>query len=493
MSETIRPKLSFLSDASRERIFAEAVEVLEKFGIMVEDDEALRLLADGGARVTRKKRRAYLSSQMVEKALETAPKEIRLYDRMGGVFLTLSGDNVHFDPGSAAITVYDYEIGELREPTTSDFVKFARLTDRLSYLKAQSTCIVPTDIPREIADRYRLFLALGNCTKPVVTGTFVVDGFGPMKEMLIAVRGDEEELRKKPLAIFDCCPSPPLRWSKLTVRSLIDCARAGIPAEIISMPLTGATSPATLYSTVTQAVAENLSGIVISQLACPSAPVIFGGSPSAFDMRKGTTPMGAIETMMIDLSYAEVAKELGFPTHAYLGLSDAKLPDFQAGLETSAGILMAALGGINMVSGPGMLSFESTMSLEKLVIDNDICGMAYRLIAGVAPDEVDFALKEILTYGERGNFLGSPETRKRYRKELMFPSEAIDRGGVDEWLMKGKPSAFSRAHDIVSSLLSGFEGEPLPAGVLKELNRIIVHEASRFGVDKLPDEAIIRG
>ncbi len=234
----------------------------------------------------------------------------------------------------------------------------------------------------EIADRYRLYLALLFGTKPVVTGTFRVDGFAPMREMLAAIAGGPEQLRAKPNAIFDCCPSPPLKWSDLTAQALIDCARSGIVAELISMPLTGATAPVTLAGAVTQHCAECLSGVVIHQLAHPGAPIIYGGSPACFDMRKGTTPMGAVETMMIDGAYAEIGKHLGLPTQAYMGLSDAKTVDFQAGMESAMGVTIAALSGINNVSGPGMLDFESCQSLEKLVLDHEICGSVLRLARG---------------------------------------------------------------------------------------------------------------
>ncbi|MEW6374522.1 MAG: trimethylamine methyltransferase family protein [Thermodesulfobacteriota bacterium] len=147
-----------------------------------------------------------------------------------------------------------------------------------------------SDVPEEIADCYRLFISLQFRSKPIVTGTFLIEGFKPMFEILFAIRGESAELRKKPLAIFDASPSPPLKWSNLTTQSVIDCARAGIPSEFVSMSLTGATSPVTLSGALVQHSVENLAGLVISQLAQPGAPVIFGGSPASFDMRTGTPP-----------------------------------------------------------------------------------------------------------------------------------------------------------------------------------------------------------
>jgi trimethylamine--corrinoid protein Co-methyltransferase len=183
--------------------------------------------------------------------------------------------------------------------------------------------------------------------------------------------------------------APPLsrRRSDVTSQNLVDCAGWGIPAELISMPLSGFVAPVTLTGSLIQQTAENLSGVVIHQLGGRGAPLLWGGSPAIFDVRYETTPMGAVETMMLDCANSEIGKRLGMPTQGYIALSDAKQLDAQAGLETGIGATLAALSGINSVSGPGMLDFESCQSLEKLVVDNEICGMTYRLLAGIEPRE----------------------------------------------------------------------------------------------------------
>lgn len=399
--------------------------------------------------------------------------------------MKLEEDNIHFDPGSAALTILDWKTQRQRKPITQDLINLSRLTDSLGNLAAQSTGLVSSDVPQEIGDRYRLFIALQNSTKPVVTGTFALDAFASMKEMLIAVRGNAENLRQKPLAIFDCCPSPPLKWSNLTCQNLIDCAKSGIPAELVSMPLTGATAPGTIAGALVQHAAESLSGVVIHQLAHAGSPIIWGGSPAAFDMRHGTTPMGAIETMMIDAAYAKIGKYLGLPTHAYLALSDAKLLDAQAGLETGMGAVIAALSGINVISGPGMLDFESCQSLEKLVIDNEICGMALRLVKGIELRENFSAdLYGDIYWGE--HFLTSPNTIKWLREEFYFPSEVIDRANYQMWLSVDGKSAGERAHEKVNQILSGAEAPQLESQIKSELETIMKRDAKQFGMEKLP-------
>lgn len=478
------PRVKWFDEKTRKKIVAEAIEILDTVGVFVENAEAIELLTAAGAKA--RKGRVHIPAYMVEKALETAPDRILVYDRSGEVAMDLGGDRIHFNPGSAALRIFDPELGDAREPATRDVERFVRLTDALPNYAAQSTGLIPGDVPEEVADRYRLMIGLLNSSKPVVTGTFKVEAFRVMHEMLSAVAGDAERLREKPMAIFDCCPSPPLMWSDLTCQALIDCARTGLPAELVSMPLTGATSPVTLAGAVTQHCAENLSGIVIHQLAGPGSPIVYGGSPACFDMRKGTTPMGAVETMMIDGAYAEIGKHLGVPTHAYMALSDSKPVDYQAGMETAMGAILAAVSGVNNISGPGMLDFESCQSLEKLVLDHEICGMALRLARGVALRDDPIALPLIEQGLEKKEFLSLSHTTKWFRKEAYFPDPVIERGALEEWRAKGKKDAAARARERVDALLARHAPEPLDKATVKHLRDLMSAEAKRYGMDRLP-------
>ncbi len=486
MIKTIRPKLEFLSKEFIQKIIEEAHEILEKQGVFVENEEALKLFREAGMRVDEQAQRVYITRQLVENSLSSSPPIIKLYDRTGEKEFIVGEDHVHFDPGSAAITILDHKTSEERKAVSEDLVRFCRLTDCLEHIDFQSTGIVSSDVPDLISDSYRLFIGLQFSAKPVVTGTFRVEGFKPMHDMLVAVRGGEKNLADKPLAIFDACPSPPLKWSNLTTQSLIDCARAEIPSELISMGMTGATSPVTIAGTLVQHVAENLSGLVISQLAKKGAPVIFGGSPSSFDMRKGTTPMGAIETMMIDSAYTQIGKYLSLPTHAYMGLSDSKINDAQAGFETGIGAVMAALSGVNVVSGPGMMNFESCQSLEKLVVDNEICGMAYRAIEGISQRDEPLAKNLFEGFTQETQFLTMPHTRKWYRKEHTFPG-IIDRDTYDYWVSLGKKSIADRASEEVGRLLKENPPSPLDKDILQELRKIMDSDAKTCNISSLPE------
>ncbi len=482
----MRPKLQFLSDDLIRQIIDEAIQVLCQLGVEIHNPQVVGLLGDHGARVQSDKLHVTFTRTLIEKALKTAPHSFKLYDVLGQQTHDFSDDNIYFTPGSTALNILDHASNQMRKPTTSDYIDYVKVVSGLPYIAAQSTAMIPADVPHDISDSYRLFLSLLYGEKPIVTGTFTIESFGVMKEMQLVVRGSEQALKEKPLTIFSACPTSPLKWSDVTSQNLLDCARYGIPVEYIAMPLAGFMAPVTLVGTLIQHTAETLSGLVISQLANPGTPVLWGGSPAIFDVRYATTPMGAIETMMIDCAYSEIGKHLGLPTQAYISLSDAKLLDAQAGLESGIGATLAALAGINSISGPGMLDFESCQSLEKLVLDNEICGMALRLVQGIEPKE-DFPslphFKELL---EEKHLLISDHTRRFIKEEHFVPGPVIDRANRSRWQEEGALTLGQRAHAEVEKLVQKYQPSRLPASHKTELIKLMETEAKRYGHEHLP-------
>ena len=481
----MRPKLNLLSDDLVKQIIEEGFALLMNPGILVKNDQAISLLADAGAEVDVETKIAKIPAKIARQALETRPSEFYLYDLDGNRVVHYGGDSVQFDPGSGGITILDSETQKQRQALTEDYVKFTKLVEMTPQIDAQSTAFITSDVPEAIGDLYRLYLALNYMRKPIVTGAFDKETWWTMKDMLVAVVGSEQDLAAKPIAVFDACPSPPLKWSDITCQNLIDCAKYNIPAELISMPLAGATSVVTLAGAVVQHTAENLSGVVINQLSNPGAPIVWGGSPATFDMRTGTTPMGAIGTWMMNCAYIQVGKELGMPTHSYLGMSDAKIVDAQCGLESSSAFI-SALAGANMVSGAGMMDFESCLSYEKLVIDAEIIGMAKRLIAGIDGRQTPIALDIMQELGHKADYLSHPHTRKWFREELYIPSQVIDRDTMEAWEKKGAKSTWERAQDRVDKLLTKYQPSPMSDEVKKELRDITTRAANGAGMKELP-------
>jgi trimethylamine--corrinoid protein Co-methyltransferase len=482
----MRPTIRFLEDELIAKIISEAKEILCTLGMEIHNNKILSMLLDFGARIDIDKSHVVFTEDIINKSLETAPGSFNLYDIHGKQTHDFSGHNVHFTPGSAALNILDPHSRKIRKPATSDYIEYVKIINQLKNIASQSTALIPTDVHEKISDSYRLFLSLLYSEKPVVTGAFTIESFEVMKNFLLAVRGSEDELHQKPLAIFSCCPTSPLKWSDVTSQNVIDCARYSIPVEFISMPLSGFAAPVTLTGSLVQHTAETLSGIVISQLFNPGTALLYGGSPAIFDVRFETTPMGAIETMMIDCAYNEIGKYLGIPTQAYISLSDTKLLDAQAGLETGMGATLAALSGINNISGPGMIDFESCMSLEKLVMDNEICGMMLRMLRGIEPKEDFPALPLFEELLEEEHLLISKHTRKYMREEHFFPGPIINRANRSRWQEEGATTLEERAHKEVKELLENYEPSSLSKEIKNELINLMEHEAGKFSQEPLP-------
>jgi trimethylamine--corrinoid protein Co-methyltransferase len=483
----MQPKLSLLTEDLIERIVDEAYQLLLKPGIKVQNEEARKLLADAGAQVDEETMVVRIPAQIAKAALNTVPHTFTLYDYDGNPAVEYGGDAVQFDPGSSGISVLDPDTLEQKTAETADLIRLLKVAEQIPQYAAQSTAVVCHDVPKEIHDLYRLYLVLLHSKKPIVTGAFSNKTVQYMIDMLAIMSGGMDKLREKPRAVFDVCPSPPLIWSNFGSGNLMVLARMGVPAEIVSMPLAGAAAPVTLLGAVTQHAAECISGITIHQLAHAGSPIVWGGAPAIFDMRKGGTPMGAVETAMIDSSYAQVGKYLGVPTHAYMGATDSKRLDMQAGIESGVTAMIGALSGINMISGSGMLDFLLCHSAEKLVIDAEGVAMAQRMLEGmkVHTETLATGFFEGVNF-KGGDFLKQKITMKLFQKEQHMPSAIIDRDSIRGWKASGSLDTFERAKIRVKELLASYKRPELDPTQESQLHTFVLDLSKQAGVESLP-------
>lgn len=468
------PRLSLfvLSRDEVEEVHGDALRLLESVGVFFEDKSVEKILTDNGMEL--RGGRVLIHEGAVREALRKAPKEITLYDRDGRLVATLGEGRTVFNPGSAAIRILDYGSREPRNPTLTDLRNLVVLVDALPGFKAQSTALVPSDVPSEVRDAERLYVVLKYSSKPVVTGAFTIENLPLMVEMLGAVR---EDYSAKPFAVFDVCPTPPLSWSSVTSRNLVDLARLGVPAEIVSMPGLGGTSPVTVYGALVQHHAEVLSGLVLSQLVRSGAPVIYGGSPTVIHPYFGTALITAPEAVLVALAYRDLARHFSLPVHAYLGLSDSKSVDFQAGAEAAYTAVLAALAGFDVASGPGMLEFESVQSLEKLVLDNEVCLIAERVARGFDVDGEAVEVAREVVLEKRGNFFAHKHTRLKYRSELHLPRV----WDVGSRARNGRAPLLEWAHSEVERILREHTPPVLDEDRLARLDNVRARLWARVG------------
>jgi len=470
-----------LSDSEIEAVHNAALAVLSETGVFIDHPRALEHLAGCGAEVDAASGRVRIPPRLVKEALAACPSSFILYDREGREALRLGAREVHFATSSCAVRCQE---GTAARPSRAeDLVRLTRVADALPEIDLVSTQVVADEAPKELADSYRLYLVLRNSPKPVVTGAFSEEGLWDMKALLDAVTGGRTEDR--PCAVFDVCPSPPLKWTAISAANIMDAASAGLPVEFASMPMPGAATPVTLAGSVVVHTAETLSGIVLAQTVRPGTRVVWGGAPVGFDMRHGTAPLSAVEATMITVAYAQMGRHYGLPTHTYAGLSDSKLVDAQAGLETALSGTVAALARIDIIAGAGALDFVGTQSLEKLVVDAEVCGLIRRLLRGIEVSPDTLARDLITALGPGGDYLAQAHTRRWFRTELHLPGPVIDRLDRKAWEEQGRTDILARARERVEAILKNDPRAPDPDRAA-ELDRAMRRVMDTRGCPSLP-------
>jgi trimethylamine--corrinoid protein Co-methyltransferase len=291
--------------------------------------------------------------------------------------------------------------------------------------------------------------------------------------MLQLFRRDRADLVARPMTIFTITATGNFRYSEDSCQNLIDCVEAGIPVEIVPVTLMGLIAPVTLVGATVFHTVDVLAGIVMAQLIRPGAPVLFGGAPATFHMKIASSPMAAIEALHLDVAYVAVAKRLGLPTQSYMALSDAKVLDAQAGAETFGSALLAALAGVNSVSGPGMLDFVLVFSLAKLVFDDEMCGQALHFVREVRPlgDLPTTDLVRQLLADQ--HLIMAPHTLQHWPTELYLPAPVVERDNRENWTKAGAHDAAWRATDEVDRRLAAYRPIETDPRIVAELERII--------------------
>jgi trimethylamine--corrinoid protein Co-methyltransferase len=472
----MRPQLRVVPDQLIGPILDEAKKILAEIGVEVRGARLReRLLAHGLklARTADEAERVLFPPEVVDRAIATVPKRFALYDRDGGAYTELGGDKVHFVPGSSGLKILDHRTGETRLSNTRDFIEYVRVADGLKNLGYLATAFSTNDIEPMVSDAWRLYLLLTNSLKPIVSGAFSEHGVVRMAEMMQLFRRDKSDLVARPMSIFTVTATGFYRYSEDSCQNLLDCVEFGIPIEIVPVTLMGLIAPVTLVGATIMHIADVLAGLTMAQIVKPGTPTLFGGAPATFHMKTAMSPMAAIETLHLNMAYIEIAKYLGIPTQSYMALSEGKFLDAQAGAETFAGALLAAVGGVNSVSGPGMLDYVLTFSLAKLVFDDELCGQALHFCREFAVQEdlpTRTLVRQLL---QEKHLLTSAHTLKHWPSELYLPGTVFDRINRESWQLAGSMTLDQRVHQEVERLLGAYVSPPLDPRLDAEMIRII--------------------
>jgi len=481
----VRPTLHTVDDDLVHRVLDEAKRIMGEIGMEIRGAEMRRRLLEHGLKTDTRGERILFPPDVVDKAIANCPNSITLYDRDGKPHAELGGNNVHFVPASSGLKILDHRTNAIRLADSKDFIEYARLCDGLEHIAYLATAFSTNDdIEPQVSDAWRLYMCLTTSKKPIVSGAFSESGVPRMAEMMRLFRADRAELLAKPMSIFTITATGNFRYGEDSCQNLLDCVESGIPVEIVPVTLMGLIAPVTMVGALVFHCVDVLTGITMAQIIRPGAPVLFGGAPATFHMKAASSPMLAIEALHLDVAYVNVAKHLGLPCQAYMGLTDAKVLDAQAGAETFGSALLAALAGVNSVSGPGMLDFVLTFSLPKLVFDNEICGQVLHFVREIEPREdlpTTDLVRELIA---NDHLITSPHTLKHWPQELYLTDPVFDRENREAWEKAGSKSLDQRAFDGVERRLASYVPIETDPAMDAEMRRLV--QSGMQGKRELP-------
>jgi trimethylamine--corrinoid protein Co-methyltransferase len=474
-------RLSFLSEQAKQDIFEAALEILSAVGMRLDHDGARTMLLDAGATLT-PQGYVLIPRELVERARETAPPVITVYDRGGEPAMELGGYNSYFGTGSDLMSTFDLETGEHRPSVLEDVRRAARLCDALSQIDFVMSSAHPTDQDPHLSYLLSFVAMLQNTTKPLVMTAENERDLAVMIEIARVLRGGLAELRAKPYFLMYNEPTSPLAHPRDSVEKLLLCADFGVPTNYSPAPLAGATAPITVAGHTAQGIAECLFGLVMHQLRVPGAPFLFGMGSAVLDIATAQSSYNDLGYQLGYMCAVEMAKWLDLPNWGNAGTSDSQLPDAQMGMEANQMTLLAMLAGSNLAHDVGYLDFGLTCSLEAIVMLDEFIAANRRLVAGVQVDEETLALDTIAQVGPGGQFLGSKHTR-RHMREVQWRPTLLNRDTRENWAAAGAPDLAEKARRKAVALLAAHEAPPLPDDVAAAADDLVAAYAVATGAE----------
>ena len=433
----MRAKTQWLSEDEKSAIVDEAVELLGRVGMRYAGSAVLPLLEERGAQVDHATGIARLPRELVEWAAGQCPRSILMAGLTEADDVLLGeGEPLHFVPSGCVAKTLDFRTGQRRASTLQDLRECTALMDELPQLDIMWTQVSASDVPLEQRELTEYFTMLTETSKHV---TFVdcpaeVDAVLRICE---AHSGDLERFRARPRISTVVTAASPLQVDGGALDIHIALARHGVPIEVYSMTIAGATSPVTLAGSVAQGVAEFLGIATALQVAAPGARAIFCFGSGVLDMLRTTFALGSLESGLMGAMATEVGHYLGVPTLNPGFSTDAKHAGVQAGYEKAMKAATVCGAVPDMVSGWGLIDSHNTMSLPQSVIDNEMAAMLHRLHRPVEVSEATLSGDAVAAVGPGGSFLGVRDTAKRIRAGEHYMPTLSNRFSYEKWSEDG--------------------------------------------------------
>lgn len=458
-----------------------SLEILRNTGVIVYDDEALKLLKDGGAYV--KGNLVKIPAWMVEEAIKSAPSKILVTGVDKDKKVCLQQDYVNFGLGTDLPSFTDPYTGEVRPTVLEDIVNVGKVAQKAENIDFVANLGLISDVPQELTDLYSFKVLRNNCGKPnLLTAT----GYGNMKaliDMAAVNAGGYEELRKNPSMIQYAEPVSPLVNSEDAVQKLLICAEYGIPITYASGIIAGATGPATLAGTLALGNAEGLAGLVMHQLKRKGSPFIYGLVFSVMDMRTTISCYGGPELPMAHTIVGQLGRFYDLPTYGTGGCTDTNIIDAQAGMEAMYSNLLAVLGGTNLVHDNGYLGSGLIGSLEMILLDDEVISFIKRFKNSIDINSETLALDLIDEVGHGGDFLTTEHTLRNFKKETWYP-KYLNRKQYLAWEQDGKPTINQKLNKRVINIIEEETPNILSQSQIEQFDEIIEERKKEISINQ---------
>ncbi len=458
-----------LSPSDLEQIHQTSIKLLENVGVVFPHAEALTAFRRHGIKVDGD--RVYPTETQVMDALRTVPARFTLHARNSQRNVTVGDGRPVFVPAYGAPFLVDAERNK-REPTMQDYDNLVMLAQDLPNQDVSGHLLVePADVPAETAHLHMLLAHITHSDKPFMGSAAGRTGAQQTMDLVGILFG--AEWKDRPVTVSLINSLTPLSYSVEMLEALLEYARCRQPVIIAALAMAGSTAPVTLAGMLAMQNAELLAGVALTQLVSPGTAVVYGSTSTNIDMQSGALAIGSPELSEMIAAHAQLARHYHLPSRSGGALTDASYPDAQAGFESMLSLLTTVNSGVDFVlHAAGILSSYLAFSYEKLVMDDEICGMVRHFHRGFAVNPETLAYPVIEHVGPGNNFLIEDHTARHCRTAFWKPT-LVDRSGLEGWLQGGKHDAVARARQRWQDLLLEHKDPELDDIVQRQLGRYL--------------------
>jgi trimethylamine--corrinoid protein Co-methyltransferase len=443
------------SDDAIDRIHNNALRVIEELGIKMLHPEARRILKCAGARVDEQTQMVYIGREIIAEALSTAPRSFRMRAASASREQIYEQGSMLFTAGSGCPNAHDLVRGR-RPGSLRDFEETISLQQSFDVIHLLGPSAEPQDIPPKVRHYEIMRAQLRLADKPLFV---YARGTGQVQESFeliqLGLNLDNATFSNDVWATTVINTNSPRQLDIPMAEGIIDFARAGQLSVITPFCLSGAMAPVTVSGALILQHAEALSGIALSQMTKPGAPVSYGGFASNVDMKSGAPAFGTPEHIQLSIGSGQLARHIGMPWRSAAG-SASNTPDMQSGTENNMGLWAALQANATLtVHAAGWLEGGLCFGYEKFINDIEAVQTIAELCKKLPEDEDTFGWSALADVEPGGHFFATDHTMQRYKDAFYTPLVA-DLSNHGSWVESGAKTSSERATQLWKKILSDF-------------------------------------